>query len=619
MSSSKVREQHEARLAALLEEKTALERRDLVLSRLRGATFLVTAALTLVGLFRPSASVWLGAGACFTVFATFVVRHATVATAQFECERRIAVVRHAIARILGTFRFSQGEARRRGDGRGEAHAYAADLDLFGESSLYEQLNLAHTPDGQERLASYLTNRASVTEIAERQGAAKELATLARFREDLAVEGRRAEKPLADSSVVVAWASSSEPVTSWSAVVPIALLVLTQLGAALLVARAGEHPQALKLWGALVVAQLIVGVSSRARTESVLEPVTRRGATLGPYARLFALLEGARFTDARLAKLRERVSGDGATAPASLELERLDRLVGFASVRHNGVVSFLLNVAFLWDYWCACGLSRWRRRAGHRVRDWLGALGELEALSSIGTFAGEHPEFAWPIVTADEDGPRFCATELAHPLILPALRVPNDVALGGPDATPRALLITGSNMSGKSTFLRAVGTSAVLAQAGAPVCASALTMTPLAVCTSIRVDDSLAEGASRFYAEVRKLKLVLDAARAADPPVLFLLDEVLHGTNSRERVIGAKAVVLHLVQERGLGVVTSHDLGLVELEELSGKSIQNRHFEDHLEEGRLAFDYRMKDGPVLTSNALRLMREVGIDVVEIPAS
>jgi DNA mismatch repair ATPase MutS len=270
---------------------------------------------------------------------------------------------------------------------------------------------------------------------------------------------------------------------------------------------------------------------------------------------------------------------------------------------------------MWDAHCALALRRWKARAGRRLRVWLETLAETEALASLAAFADEHPEFAWPELAAE---PQLVATGLGHPLIAADRRVANDVRLasGG-----RALVITGSNMSGKSTLLRALGANVALAAAGAPVCAAALRVGPLRVATSMRIADSLEQGVSHFYAELRRLKQVIDWARGAggggsDAPVLFLLDEILHGTNSRERIIGACGVVRELVAMGALGAVSTHDLGITALErELPGR-VENAHFEEQVRGDEMTFDYVLRPGIVQSSNALRLMRAVGIDVGDI---
>jgi DNA mismatch repair ATPase MutS len=328
---------------------------------------------------------------------------------------------------------------------------------------------------------------------------------------------------------------------------------------------------------LVSAQVVLLLALRPRLEPILAPVCVKQSPLQTYLDLMRLVEQHTFADERLRALQRQLREP---TVASEQMRRLERLLGLASVRHNALVHVLADVFLMWDVWCAYLLDRWRARHGARVADWLEALSEMEALGSIATFAREHPTYAWPRVT--DGATRFATRTLGHPLIAPERRVDNDVELGG---AVFAVLITGSNMSGKSTMLRSMGVAAVLAQAGAPVCATELGMSPLRVFTSMRVGDALDRGVSRFYMEVEKLKRIVDALDEPGPPVFFLLDEVLHGTNSRERNIGAKAVVRHIVERGAIGAVSSHDLGLVELEELTEGKVKNVHFEDHIQEGR----------------------------------
>ncbi|MBM4375644.1 MAG: DNA mismatch repair protein MutS [Deltaproteobacteria bacterium] len=431
---------------------------------------------------------------------------------------------------------------------------------------------------------------------------RELASRAAFREDLALLGRRVRSSLAahDPAAPLRWASErgeSIPVVI-ALVLVLATLVLGGLSAAGLA-------WATRPFGGAVLAQVVLGVVLRGRTEAVLGPIATRHSPLGGYPAVLARAEREPFEAARLAALAEVLRGGGGAARA---LSDLDVLLGFAAVRHNALIQVVANVFLSWDVFAAARLEGWRRRHGADVARWLEALAELEALTALGTFAAEHPDYAWPRV--EPEGPRFVARGLGHPLVAPRSRVTNDVSLD----RVRALMITGSNMSGKSTMLRSMGVAAVLAQVGAPVCADDLVMSELRVWTSMRIDDSLATGASHFFAEVRRLKAVVDAVREPGRPVFFLLDEVLHGTNSRERILGAKAVVRHLVDRGAIGAVSSHDLGLVALEGETAGEVVNVHFQEHVADGTMGFDYRMRPGPVATSNALRLMRQVGIDVV-----
>jgi DNA mismatch repair ATPase MutS len=254
------------------------------------------------------------------------------------------------------------------------------------------------------------------------------------------------------------------------------------------------------------------------------------------------------------------------------------------------------------------IEAWRQRCGPHIGDWVSALGEFEALCSLSSFAFERPEAIFPELLAGPD-PSFEATALLHPLIAVNEAVANDVALGPEN---RLWIISGSNMSGKSTLLRAVGVNAVLAWAGAPVTAAAMRVSRLHLGASLRTVDSLEDHRSRFYAEISRLRDVMNLARAGKP-VLFLFDEVLSGTNSHDRRIGAQAVLTKLVELGAIGMVTTHDLALAEIAPALNGMVRNVHFEDYLEGGEVRFDYHLRPGVVTRSNALDLMRAVGLEV------
>jgi DNA mismatch repair ATPase MutS len=322
--------------------------------------------------------------------------------------------------------------------------------------------------------------------------------------------------------------------------------------------------------------------------------------------MFAAIEQEPFDAPLLRDLRARLASGQRLA--SRELAALATVVGFVDARRNEIFRFLIGPFLFWDVHCAAALLSWRARAGAHLRGWIDALGEVEALASLGAFAFEHPDFVWPELAAE---PMLVARGLAHPLLPDDRRVGNDVNLPG---AGRALVVTGSNMSGKSTLLRAIGVNAVLAYAGAPACATALRIGAARVATSMRVLDSLEQGVSHFLAEVRRLKRVLDLAEGRGrAPVLFLLDEILHGTNSRERVTGACAVVTELVKRGAFGAVSTHDLGITALERELGGRVTNVHFEEQIAADAMTFDYVLRPGIVQSSNALRLMRAIGIDV------
>ena len=267
---------------------------------------------------------------------------------------------------------------------------------------------------------------------------------------------------------------------------------------------------------------------------------------------------------------------------------------------------LIGPLLLWTTQLAMAIEDWRQLSGPHVSRWLAAAGEMEALSSLACFAYEHPSDPFPTIV--EGPPLFHAIAAAHPLLPESRSIRNDLHLS---LDLRLIVVSGSNMSGKSTLLRTTGVNTVLALAGAPVRAHALTISPMQLGASIRINDSLHAGASRFYAEITRLRDIV--ALADDGHVLFLLDELLNGTNSHDRRIGAEGVVRGLVQRDAIGLVTTHDLALAAIADSLKPAAANMHFEDHLEAGVMTFDYRIRPGVVEKSNALELMRAVGLDV------
>jgi hypothetical protein len=602
---------YERRQAELSAQNRALDGRERTLSALRGVTILAAGALGLFGGLRSSVPLGVASGVTFAVFLAAVVWHAVLITRKAEIELRLSLVARGLARIADTYETFPERGERFAP---EQHPYAKDLDLFGQRSLFQLLNTAETAAGQGTLAAWLLSGASVKTVRERQEAVRELAARPDLREDLAVLAHDARAKMRPD-VLFSWGEAKSVFEGDSSLrAALAARFLAPLTVTLAILGWTLGP-ALGLfrhaWLLALVVQLLVVLRTGVLTERSLAAASSREEPLGRYSPVFARVEETSFEGPLLSRCRAALAGSADhPVSASKAMAQLQRILGFADLRHTGVVHLIIHIFTLWDVWCAVALERWRDRHGKRIRTWIEALSAVEALSSLATFAHEHPDYAYPEVT--EGAPRFAAETLAHPLLPRARRVANSVAFGDGQSAPQALLITGSNMSGKSTLLRAIGTNAVLALAGAPTCAARLVMTVLDVRTSMRITDSLEQGVSHFYAELARLKEITDAASAGSP-VLFLLDEILHGTNSRERQIGAKAVVKHLLASGAIGAVSSHDLGLAALEEETAGVVKNAHFEEHVEDGKMAFDYRLKPGVVTTTNALRLMRVVGLPI------
>jgi hypothetical protein len=488
----------------------------------------------------------------------------------------------------------------------DGHPYATDLDLFGEGSVFSLLSTARTPIGQETLAAWLKAPASIEVIRQRQRAVQELAGNLDLRESLAAHAAIAEREVKSRSLLD-WAA--EPVRAPAPALRVAAFVAGVAATASLLLL-GIDRVGLPVSVAVVACLGAWSVWRRAHraTAGVSDGLYRRALELKVISGLLACLEQARVSAPALIALRNALSAEGMLA--SRQIARLARLAGWYESGRNQFYA-ILSAPTLLGAQFAMALQRWRADLGPEVVRWLRALGEVEALCSLATFSYEHPSYPFPeLVEGDEaGGPIVEGHGVGHPLIPSAHRVPNDVHLG---RDLRLILVSGSNMSGKSTYLRTVGVNVVLALAGAAVCARRLRLTPVALGATLRVSDSLKAGHSRFYAEIARLKNIVDLAHAS-PCTLALLDEILHGTNSHDRFLGAKAVVDALVKAGALTIVTTHDLALARLPESIGKLAANVHFQDTIVDGKLVFDYRMHPGVVTRSNALDLMRLVGLDV------
>jgi hypothetical protein len=589
------REAYEARHAARAAARDGLERVERRISDARLATAVALVALGVVAWRSPAVSAaWLLAPAA--IFAALVVAHALALA-------RLTRLRHAVAYYdLGLTRVDGRADPRAPTGEAFApadHPFAVDLDLFGEGSLFARLCTCRTWVGEATLARWLLRPAAPEELSGRQEAVGELAAALDLREDLFALGHET-RPRLHVEVIERWAGLPFDLPRVAAPVGVTLAV------AALAAVAGW---ATGTWGALpligvAAAQGLATLWLRRRVAAVLEGMERPGRELRVLATLMRRVEREPFEGAALRALQAALRG-GRRA-ASAEVGGLARLSELADHRHNQLfapLAFLLSWAPLF----AVAVERWRRRQGAAIGRWLQTLGELEALAAFGAYAFEHPDDAPAELTTE--GARYEAAGLSHPLLPPSGAVRNDVRLG--DAT-RLLVVSGSNMSGKSTLLRSVGVSVVMGLAGCPARARRLRLSPLVVGASLHTLDSLQAGRSRFYAEIERHKQVLDAA-SEDQVVLFLLDEILHGTNSHDRLIGTRALVNALLDRGAVGLITTHDLALTELTGgLDGRA-ENAHFVDQFVDGGLEFDYRLRPGVVTRSNAIELMRSIGLPV------
>jgi hypothetical protein len=355
--------------------------------------------------------------------------------------------------------------------------------------------------------------------------------------------------------------------------------------------------------AFLISLVLVGFTWQ-RMQEFLKPVELMGRELFLLAGLLSRLEGESFSSPKLQRFHALLQREGSSP--SWQIARLAVMVDWLNALRN---QFFLPIALLllWRGQMAFAIEGWRRHTGPVIPEWVKAIAVIEALSSLAGYAYENPEDPFPEIA--EGAARFEGEELGHPLLPKDHCIRNDVCLG--DAVG-VLVVSGSNMSGKSTLLRTVGTNAVLALAGAPVRAKRLRLTPLALGATLRVQDSLLEGRSRFFAEITRIRHILDQTQK-ELPVLFLLDELFHGTNSHDRCIGAEGLLKKLLEAHAIGLLTTHDLALTAITDRLGPRAKNVHFADQFVEGEMHFDYKMRPGVVPHSNALALMRAVGLEV------
>jgi hypothetical protein len=542
---------------------------------------------------------WWLALAPIVIFIVLMAKHQRVQASVARYERAVKFYERGIARLEDRWSGTGETGERFAD---KAHPYSEDLDVFGKGSLFELLSTARTKAGEERLAEWLLAAAPRSEILARQQAVEELRPRLGLREDLALLGDEVNAG-AHPEELNAWAGAPPVFTAeqtrW---LQLAALVIGLFSATAVVMWFGFGYKKTALIALMIEAFFLF--LYRAQIGRVIATVERPGRELPLLAEILGRLEEERFDSPLLASLRRELESEG--KPPSAQIARLGRLIQSLDSTRN---QFFAPFAFvlLAPAQLAFAIERWRQRAGAKIPRWLEAVAEIEALSSFAGYAYEHPQDPFPELI--EGAVCFDGQSLGHPLIMESRAVRNDVQLG--DA-PRALIVSGSNMSGKSTLMRTVGTNVVLALAGAPVRAKRLRLSPMEIGASIHILDSLQTGASRFYAEITRLRQIVELAKG-DAPLLFLLDEILSGTNSHDRLIGAEAVVKGLVDRGAIGLVTTHDLALTRIVDALGARATNVHFEDHLENGRMIFDYKMRPGVVQRSNALELMRSVGLDV------
>lgn len=531
-------------------------------------------------------------------YAALGILHGRVLRAKARAQSSADFYRKGIARMEDRWAGSGQTGERFRDVN---HVYSEDLDRFGPGCLFELLSTARLPMGENHLAHWLREGGQESEILERQILVQELREKLDLREDLAVTGAALRARL-NPETIVEWAERAS-------ILPgglfRGLMALLAVGAA---AGLVYYLETAVLWPLLCVFVLeaAVLVWLRRKAHTVLEGVDSNAEGLLLFSEILERLEREPFAAGRLQKYAAELR-DG-KEPSSRAIRKFARIVYWIDANDSAIAK-MSELPFLYSVQVGMAAESWRRRWGAKLRRWTELTGEMEALLSLAAYSYEHPSDPFPeFVSAEPGSISFDGEGLGHPLIAAEKCVRNNVRL---DAETRVLLVSGSNMSGKSTLLRVVGINTVLAMAGAPIRGTRLRLTPMKIGTRIRSTDSLQEGRSSFYTEILRIRKVFDASDGSGP-LLFLFDELLEGTNSKDRRIGAEGLINALLKRRAIGIVTTHDLALTEIAAAVGNVLRNMHFEDQVADGKMLFDYKLRDGVVEKSNALELMRLIGLE-------
>jgi len=577
---------------------SAINKQNDLLVFLRPLVFLAGVGFSLAYSFwLPKPGFLFGIGVLAIIFMWMLTVHKRIKAQFTYWEALVRINENAIHRLEDQWVEFPNTGERYAD---PEHRYAADLNIFGHGSLFQYVNAATSPVGEDRLAQMLGSPAGLKEINDRQQALQELSRQLDWRQHFQATGMLDNgKQTGDLEKLLAWSEEKLVLTNkylpLLLLIPVVTIILAALG----------YLQVLPsyLWAFPLAIQIVI-VALTGRT--ALETFVKTGNTVNElkrYAALLTCIEQENFTVPLLISLKKKLSRDE-DAP-SRQIKQLFTIVERSNLRYSSLHP-LINIGLLWDLQTLVKLQKWRSTSGRSLRAWVEVIAEFEALSSLAGLVHDHPGWAMPEISDAQ--PVLQALELGHPLIKDDVRVCNDVELAQPGTV---LLITGSNMSGKSTLLRTVGINIVLACAGAPVCAKQFRCSLMGVYSSIHINDNLEKNISNFYAELLRIKLIVDSARTGKP-MIFLIDEIFKGTNSKDRILGAQAVIRSLHELGAIGLVSTHDLELGRLADTI-PLIKNYHFTDKISGREITFDYRLKPGVSKSTNALALMKIIGLEL------
>jgi hypothetical protein len=580
-------------------EMTRLGIKKLILLKL----ITVFGGVGITALFFVLRSAYLGAGAFIAMLLVYLflnLRHDKAAYCEALGKGLMNINRNGLLRLKGEWTSfpDKGEDLAEAD-----HFYAEDLDIVGQSSVFQYINSCQTPLGRKNLKTLLFSHPGKTnEIKQKQEAVSELAKRLFFRQRLQGEGATLQENAHEIQKILDWGGKvnkrllEKRTRLFLRTLPVITFLLIIPGYFRLIP--------LLIPGLLVVFQVVLLRWKIRDRSAVLNTAYAIKHRLEPYSNMLRLIEKIEFRTPLLQEVKNSLYMNHSSP--SKQLEKLSRICGNISNRNN-MFYFIFDILTLWDYQCEIALEEWKQECGTHLLQWFEAIGTIEALSSLANLKHDNPDWAMPDIT-DSQIMSVKAVQVGHPLITKS-RIANDFDMG---SNKKVILVTGSNMSGKSTFLRTIGLNLVLAYSGAPVCAQSFSCSVMNVCTCMRISDNLEKNISSFYAELLRIKMIVDAVKSKGR-VFFLLDEIFKGTNSYDRHHAAKVLITKLAGNNSIGLVSTHDLELEVLEEETHGQVANYHFQEHYDQGRIMFDYQLRPGVSKTRNAIYLIEALGIDL------
>lgn len=483
------------------------------------------------------------------------------------------------------------------------HPYSNDLDIFGRASLFQYCNRTTSEMGASRLADWLLQPATTPIILQRQEAVKELSANTEWRQQLQAYGKEQKITTATQERLQTWLQTEPHFINnivWKILqyaIPVIILSVIVLNV--------QDSITNQVRNMFLAGSALIAFVMAKKIAPLHQQVSKMADELAVLAHSVKLIEQTSFNSSLLHLLQSKFVIENRRA--SIQLKQLKKIVERLDLRLNPVVFIPLAIIFQWDIQQAMALEKWKQRNRQNINDWFDAIGQLEVLNSFAGMAFNHPEWSFPEFTATHFNMQ--GINIGHPLINVAKRVNNNIAI---NSRKELMLITGSNMAGKSTYLRSIGINTVLAMAGAPVCADSFTLSPVQIISSMRIADNLEESTSTFYAELKKLKAIIDRVNAGEK-IFILLDEILRGTNSLDRHTGSVALVKQLIKHQAACIIATHDVELAKLKDSYPGNILNYHFDAQVSNNELYFDYKLKIGVCESLNASILMKKIGIEL------